>query len=219
MAAQGQALLALSKARLQPLVDGIYGAQALLLTPDCSHLPELSPPMAGLRLHVGQDGRLDGDLRASATNLPLPSDSMAFVLLQYALHGDHADALLEECIRVLAPEGIALILGVNRLSAWSLWARRRTGGFPPGSGACRRLLAANEVETLQVRHFGPLLPGSAAESAFTAASGSRWLGPLRASFLLIARKRRAQATPLRLAAMQRGRVASPGLAGSFREAS
>jgi SAM-dependent methyltransferase len=216
---RGQALLALARARVQPMVDGVYGPHGLLLAPDAAHFPELMPPMAGLRLRVGRGTHLDGDLLASAEDLPLPSDSMALVVVQYALHAGLAEALLAECARVLAPGGVALVMGINRLSLWRLWARRHAAGGTPGAAACRRMLAQEDVETLQVRHFGTLLPIGRIDADGQAARESRWLGPLRASFLLIARKRRAQATALRFSRVERNAAVSPGLAGSFRKAS
>lgn len=212
-----QRLLALSMLRVQPLVDGIYGAHALLVAPDLEHLPTLSSPMSGLRLCGSGGATLRGDLRAHAGELPLHSDSMALIMLQYALHGDEGEALLAEAARVLAPEGVALVVGINRMSAWNLLSRRHGAGRAPGASACRRVLAQCDVETLQVRHFGPLLPPLSAGPMPATAQEGRWLGPLRASFLVIARKRRAQATPLRFARLDRSRAVSHGLAGSFRK--
>ncbi|HRQ64392.1 MAG TPA: methyltransferase domain-containing protein [Xanthomonadaceae bacterium] len=216
---RGQVLLALAQARVQPLVDGVYGPHALLLAPDASHFPELAPPMVGLRLRIGRGARLDGDLIASAEDLPLPSDSMALVVVQYALRADQAEAVLAECARVLAPGGVALVMGINPLSLWRLWSRRHAAGATPGASACRRILAREDVETLQVRHFGPFLPIGRADAAGEATRESRWLGPLRASFLLIARKQRAQPTTLRFSRVEHRAAVSPGLAGSFRKAS
>lgn len=216
---KGQALLALARARVQPLVDGVYGPHGLLLAPEVSHFPEPAPPMAGLHLRIGYGARLEGDLLASAEDLPLPSDSMALVVVQYALHAGQAGAVLAECARVLAPGGVALVMGINRLSLWRLWARRNAAGGTPGASACRRMLAQEDVETLQVRHFGSFLPTARSDGALDTLGDWRWFGPLRASFLLIARKRRTLATPLRFSRVERSAAVSPGLAGSFRKAS
>jgi SAM-dependent methyltransferase len=214
----GQFLLALSRDRLQPLVDGVYGAHALVIGPERAQLPELSAPMNGLRLCVEGDGALRGEVRASSSDLPLPSDSIALVVLQYAQHLGAGEALLGEVARVLAPEGVALIVGINRLSAWNLWAWRRGVAWSTGVHACRRVLAAGDVDTLQVRRFGSFLPLSRRGALPGSDDGRSWLGCLRASYLLLARKRRAQVTPMRFAQVRRGAAASPGLAGSFRKA-
>jgi SAM-dependent methyltransferase len=212
-----QNLLALACARLQPLVDGVYGAHALMISTDPAHVPGLSRPMVGFRLHWSADGRLSGDLRARPDALPLPSDSMALVVVCMALEPRGGPGLLDECARVLAPEGVALLVGLNRFSPWRWWGGR---GLPcrfRGVPAAARMLARRDIETLQVRHFGPLLRGPS-RGMPPAAGERRGLGPFRACHLLIARKRRVQATPLRFAQLRRAAPASPGLAGSFREA-
>jgi hypothetical protein len=131
---------------------------------------------------------------------------------------DQADECVAELARVLAPEGVALILGFNPMSLWRPWLLLNA---PRGPSALRlrsartwqQLLARESVDTLQVRYPGVFLPhadypAGAAETSVLA----RTFGCLGSSWLVLARKRRSTLTPLRLRTAPRELALNPRLA-------
>jgi len=62
------------------------------------------------------------DLYASPQQLPLDQDSVDCLILHHALETAHdPHGVLREAARILAGEGLLLILGFNRYSYWSAW--------------------------------------------------------------------------------------------------
>ncbi len=83
------------------------------------------------------------------TAWPLPNGSVDRLILLHGLEGsENPSAVLEECARVLAPEGRLLVIVPNRAGLWS-----RGDGTPFGFG---RPYSASQLEAQLVRHgFSP----------------------------------------------------------------
>jgi len=173
-----------------------FGAHALLVGASVDDAPPARSMFScWTRLGVA-GGRYQGDLQA-ATDEPLPfvDDAFELVMLRHALEVVPApSALLAEAIRVLAPGGVLVLTGVHPLSGWAPWVYWRARGKRPALQfplQLRQTLQQAGLEIERVRRVGRMWP--AAESRPAAASVV-WAG----GYVLIARKRRRAATPLRI---------------------
>lgn len=209
-----QALYAREIAALASIVSGVYGNYGLFLRPHVSVSSPLPEHLLGkmIELAPGANALLQGPVRCAPDLLPFASESFKLLIAQHVLEQiDEADACAAEIARVLAPEGVALILGFNPLGTWRPWLATHGAHLRPRSAhKWRMLLAREQVDTLQVRFPGSLWPraniGSepGAVSTRLARFGSTWL--------LLARKRRSALTPLRLRASTRELALNPTLA-------
>lgn len=187
-----QRLLDAEVSTLAPELAGLAGTHGLQLTAAVLDLPPT--PMLGCwtRLRL-RGGEFTGDLRVRADEaLPFLDDSFCAVLLNHVLeHTANSTALLDEAARMLIPGGLLALTGFHPLSAWTPWLLCQGVRRPALAGPAwlRRRLATHGVQTYAVRRFGPAFPGVAA------APGQALLG---GGFLLLARKRRAAVTPLRV---------------------
>lgn len=196
--AAAQALMQAEQRALIPSVTTVFGRAGLYLRPTETAPQELSGNMvlSVLGLH-GDGGRLHGDLACEGTRLPLPDDSMSLV---YALHAfdtcPDVAGTAAELGRVLAPEGIAVVVGLN---PWSPWLLRWAGRGPrwQRAGALRAVLAAQGLDVFRCSGVGPVWPSVGAASGRDHA-GRDWLAPARGGYALHARKRRDGVTPLPL---------------------
>ena len=193
------ALLVAEQRALIPSITGVFGSAGLYLRPTENAPAELSGNMllSVLRLH-GDGGRFDGDLRCEGDRLPIADESMNLV---YALHAfdtcPDPVALAAEAARVLAPEGMLVVVGLNPFSPWLMrWAGR--GPRLRAAGPMRSQLTAHGLEVYRSCGIGPVWPAAAVWKADTRRHGVDWLGPVRAGYALLARKRRAGYTPLPL---------------------
>lgn len=181
---------------LMPELQRCFGTHALLLGA-CGH--DLPPglPMLGCwtTLHLA-NARYRGDLHAAADEpLPFVDDAFDLVVLRHVLErAPSASALLGEAIRVLAAGGMLVLTGVHPLSGWAPWFAWRTRGkssrllMPLRLGHELRR-AGLEIERIQrVGRFWPVA-GQAGSTSASAFGGG---------YVLIARKRRRMATPLRI---------------------
>ena len=208
-----QALLARELHALAPIVSGVYGNYGLFLRAH-PHAPFALPPhLLGRMLDLVLDaGEFGGDVRCEPTLLPFASESFKLVIAQHVLEqiGD-ADACAGELARVLAPEGVALVLGFNPVGSWRPWLSLNA---PRGdvrlrlqsAYAWQQKLAREQVDTLQIRFPGTLWPHSEQRS------GSSPLARFGSTWLLLARKRRSVLTPLRLRSNSREMALKPRLA-------
>lgn len=75
--------------------------------------------------------------------LPLPQDSMDFILLPHTLAFElRPQAVLEAAVGALAPHGYLVILGFNPYSLWRLAGDLKLGAVPN----CKRYLSMGEVK-------------------------------------------------------------------------
>jgi hypothetical protein len=209
-----QALYAREVAALGSIVSGVYGNHGLFLRPHALSASALPQHLLGNMIELVQDenGLCNGVLRCAPHELPFVSESFKLLIAQHVLEQvDQAEACAAEMARVLAPEGIALILGFNPLGTWRPWLAMHANRMHLRSAhAWRVLLARQQIDTLQVRFPGALWPRAglgpvpSALSARFARFGSTWL--------LLARKRRSTLTPLRLRVPSRELALNPRLA-------
>ncbi|MFT3792924.1 MAG: methyltransferase domain-containing protein [Rudaea sp.] len=216
-------------AALAPILAGVYGNAGLLLRADEAMGGRLPAHLLGTLIELTLDDArtLRGSLSCAAGELPLASESCKLVVVQHLFErlGDPA-ACAGEIARVLASEGVLLVLGFNPLSLWRPWlasaARRAQAELRfRSSQSCGALFAALGMDVLQTRYFGALSPwlkpDPAAGEAEREARTERWLR-FRGSWLLLARKRRSALTPLRLRRDVRELARNPRLApGAHRE--
>jgi SAM-dependent methyltransferase len=210
-----QALYAREMAALASIVAGVYGNYGLFLRPHARAAMELPQHLLGnmIELAPNEHGDLDGALRCAPDRLPFASESFKLLVAQHVLEQiPEPDACAAELARVLAPEGVALILGFNPLGTWRPWLAWRAAHVHPRSAhAWRVQLAREQIDTLQVRFPGSLWP-HANLSAAPASGFSARIARLGSSWLLLARKRRSTLTPLRLRAATRELALNPRLA-------
>lgn len=169
------------------------GSRALLLSAARQDEPP-NPPYLGqwVTLRLAQ-GRLQGDVRASATEpLPFLDRSFDLVLLRHAL--EPASLSLDEVIRVLAPGGMLVLTGVNPLSGWTPWWLWQTRGSASHATSPIQLAARLRRADLQVervQRVGKALP----LSSIQANTASSLLG---GGYVLVARKKGPMSIPTRL---------------------
>ncbi len=188
-------LLAEESAALMPGLQRCSGTHGLLV----SVTPEDAPPMLPLlgnwtRLKLEGD-RYTGDLDARGDEpLPFLDDAFDLVLLRHALEVSATPQdLLEEVSRVLAPGGVLAITGLHPFSAWLPWMMWRTRGRSPAMHSpilLERWVNRIELDIERVERVGHLWPSSRGSFDATHVFGG--------GYLMLARKRRRMATPIRL---------------------
>jgi SAM-dependent methyltransferase len=212
-------------AALAPILGGVYGNAGLFLRARADASVRLPSHLIGtiLDLALTDAQALAGALRCIPAELPLLSGSCKLVIAQHVFEQlDAPAAAIGEFARVLAPEGVALILGFNPLSLWRPWLAGKSRGaatslYPRSAQSCQQMLAAHGIETLQTRYLGASMPWRK-----TPTQNPEWrslvLGRFAAGWLLLARKRRSALTPLRLRSKTRELAINPRLAtGAHRE--
>lgn len=180
---------------LKPALQRCFGSHALLLGAAPGDAPP-ALPMLGCwtSLHLHQ-GRYVGDVRA-AVDEPLPFIDEAFdlVMVRHALEVAPLPAvLLNEAIRVLAPGAILVLTGVHPVGGWSPWlhwyARKKAPSLQM-PWRLRRQLDQAGVQIELAQRIGSIWPGLTGTSRVMAEICG-------GGYVLVARKRRSQATPLR----------------------
>lgn len=208
-----QALYAREIAALASIVAGVYGSYGLFLGPHPAASIVLPQHLLGKMIELTPVDRstLQGALRCAPWQLPFASESFKLLIVQHVLEQiDDPDKCAAELARVLAPEGVALILGFNPFGTWRPWLAWHDPKVRPRSAhAWRMQFAREQVDTLQVRFPGSLWP-RASRSAEPV--GISPLARLGSSWLLLARKRRSTLTPLRPRAGTRELALNPRLA-------
>ncbi|RDI97082.1 methyltransferase domain-containing protein [Dyella solisilvae] len=190
-----RSLLAEETVALAPELQRCAGTHALLLSAAREDVPPVLPLLANwTRLNI-DGGAYAGDVRASGHDpLPFVDDAFDLVLLRHALEVSTAPhELLEEASRVLAPGGVLALTGLHPFSAWLPWMVWRTGGRTPAVHSpilLERWVRRIELDIERVERVGQLWP-----SAYAGLHAAHAFG---GGYLLIARKRRRMATPIRL---------------------
>lgn len=188
-------LMAEETAALSPDLQRCAGTHALWLTAAVRDTPPVLPLLGHWAQLKLADGCFDGDLRARADeSLPFADDAFDLVLLRHVLEvASTSQSLLQEAIRVLAPGGMLVITGIHPLSAWMPWVYWRGRGQASSLKSpltVEHWLRRAELDIERVRRVGRWWP--TAESRL---SGDHMFG---GGYLLIARKRRRMAIPIRL---------------------
>jgi len=193
--ALGLGLIESTQRQVIPLLTSHIGVRGLYVRPSAAVSPLLSGNMLQSTISVFHQGTtLGGDLRAEPDSLPIESESLSLV---YLLHTTDlpidVPPFLAECARMLLPEGVLFLLAHSSTSLWRLrW--RGCGLRARSEAALRRLLQEAGLDVEYALGLGPAWPRLLTSSREPA---SRWVPyPLRASVLLMARKRRPGMTPL-----------------------
>lgn len=142
-----------------------------------------------------------GDVRCELP-LPVASESMGIVVVQHVLPRDaQGDALLEECVRVLAPGGRFCLFALNPLAPYR-WRWRAAGLHASEPLASRRRLRGMGLTP------DPLSQGIGPRWQVAPSPQLQQGAGLRAAYLLRAEKRRLPLTPARA---RKGLALGPGL--------
>lgn len=219
-----QALFAHEQAALAPILSGVYGNHGLFLRPHPAAPVALPAHLLGTLtgLALTSAGQFSGAVCCSPPELPFTSKSFQLLIVQHVLERvDGCDQFSAELARVLAPEGVALILGFNPFGSWRPWLawRSRRDGVSLQFHSARvwqQRLAREQIDTLQVRYPGWLGVRSLADGIDAPIGSNAWLARFGSSWLLLARKRRSTLTPLRLRAVKRELAINPHLAPGAR---
>jgi SAM-dependent methyltransferase len=205
-------LLAAEAQALAPELQRCAGAYALQVSAIARAVPP-ALPMLDRWVHLHLDGgRCAGDLHARPDEpLPFLDDAFGLVLLSHAVEvAPDPQFLLREAARVLAPGGMLALTGMHPASGWLPWLlwRGQRGVSLESPLRIGHWLRGAELNVERVQRVGPMWPSS----AVVPHQG----GPLGGGYLLIARKRRQAAAPVRL--RPRGIAAAPvaGLAPGAR---
>jgi SAM-dependent methyltransferase len=188
-------LLAEETVALVPELQRCSGTHALLLSAAQQDAPPVLPLLGNwTRLSMDAD-RYVGDLRGRIDEpLPFLNDAFDLVLLRHALEvSSTPQALLEEASRVLAPGGVLALTGLHPFSAWLPWMMWRTRGRAPAMRSpllLERWVRRIDLDIERVERVGRPWPSSNVGLDAAHAFGG--------GYLLIARKRRRMATPIRL---------------------
>ncbi len=190
-----RSLLAEETVALVPELQRCSGTHALLVSAAPDDVPPVLPLLGNwTRLRLNAD-RYGGDVYGRSDEaLPFLDDAFDLVLLRHALEvSDTPQALLEEASRVLAPGGILALTGLHPFSAWLPWMMWRTRGRTPALRSpllLERWARRLDLDIERVERVGRLWPSSSVGLAAAHTLGG--------GYLLIARKRRRMATPIRL---------------------
>jgi SAM-dependent methyltransferase len=188
-------LLAEETVALAPGLQRCSGTHALMISVAADDRPPVLPLLGNwTRLSVAGQ-QYGGDLTARADEpLPFVDDAFHLVLLRHALEvSTTPQDMLEEASRVLAPGGVLALTGLHPFSAWLPWMMWRTRGHAPSMHSpllLERWVRRRELDIERIERVGRLWPSSHAGLDATHALGG--------GYLLIARKRRRMATPIRL---------------------
>ena len=188
-------LLADESVALAPGLQRCSGAYALMVSATRNDQPPTLPLLGNWTRLSMSGGRYSGDL-AARTDEPLPflDDAFDLVLLRHALEvSSTPQAMLEEASRVLAPGGVLALTGLHPFSAWLPWMMWRTRGHAPAMHSpllLERWVRKHELEIERIERVGRLWPSGQ--------SGTHVAHALGGGYLLIARKRRRMAAPIRL---------------------
>ncbi len=176
----------------QAVVANVFGYHAIQLTawPDAPDLLSTAQTISRHSGWVAVDGRVRGCFEGRLYELPLADESNALVVLHHVHElGGSSYGILSELHRILRPQGIAVLIGINPWRRGPRW--RDLNLRPVRAGRLVERLRAFDLRPLMVRPIGPersrLTRWLAALSRRW--SGLSWLGGLGQGYLVVARKR------------------------------
>jgi SAM-dependent methyltransferase len=181
-----------------PELTRVFGHTGLYLRPTPALAPGLSGNLLAQVASLHRQGdRFAGDLRCRDGALPFDNASLALVYGLCVLETSPDPAgLLAEISRVLRPEGTALLLTLNPWSPCRLrWAFK--GMHPMDPALVVQHVRTAGLEVQQRGYLGPLLAASERVD-IDPRRGSALASRLRVASLVVARRRDAAMTPLRM---------------------
>jgi SAM-dependent methyltransferase len=180
-----------------PELTRVFGHSGLFLRPAAATPAQLSGNMLArvVSLHRSAAG-LSGDLLCRDEEIPLATSSLALAYALFVLETSRdAEALVGEIARTLKPEGVLLVVTLNPLSPFRVrWAFSGLRAW--SDPAVAALLRQGGLEVRRQRSLGPLWSARPGEAGF-GRDDSRWLSPLRAATLTIAKRRDPAMNPMR----------------------
>jgi SAM-dependent methyltransferase len=175
-----------------PELTRVFGNCGLYLRPLSGIAPELSGNMLSQVVSLYRDGhRFGGQARCEDDEMPFASARLSLVYACFVLESSPApQVLLAEIHRMLKPEGVAMMFGLN---PWSPCVLRhsRSGARLHGVGTVEAMARQAGLELMSRHYLGPCRPGG------SNAMGNGWWDSLRTSYLVLLRRRDATLTPLR----------------------
>lgn len=180
-----------------PEITRVFGHSGLYLSPHGSYPAELSGNMLAqvLSLHREPSG-FGGAVRCTDGQIPIANDSLSLIYSLCVFETSPApEALFEEMVRCLKPEGVLVLLGLNSLSPTRL--RWQTKGIKPvGASRLNQLCSKHSLEISKLTQVGPMwLRPQTKVPRYRAKPGI--MNIFYAGHLLVAKKRVAGLTPLR----------------------
>jgi len=180
-----------------PEITRVFGHSGLYLSPNRLYPEELSGNMLAqvLSLHRHAQG-FAGVVHCNDTQLPIASESLSLVYGLCVLEtSPNPEALFEEMVRSLKPEGVLVLLGLNAFSPTRLrWHAK--GIKPVATSSLGRWCAKSGLEISKLSQVGPMwLKPQEKVPPYRAKPGL--LNIFYAGHLLVAKKRVAGLTPLR----------------------
>jgi SAM-dependent methyltransferase len=193
----GQQLMQQFQRQAIPEITRVFGHSGLYLSPSKLYPEELSGNMLAQVLSLYRDTQgFSGLLRCDDAQIPIASDSLSLIYSLCVLEtSSDPDALFEEMVRCLKPEGVLVLLGLNSISPTRL--RWHTRGIKPvGTSVLNQLCAKHGLEVSKLSQVGPmwLRPQEKAPRYRTKPG---FMNIFYAGHLLVAKKRAAGLTPLR----------------------
>ncbi len=178
----------------------VFGHTGLYLRPT----PMLDAALSGhllanvVSLHR-QGAAFGGDLRCDDAGLPFANASQSLVYALFVFESSpDPSALMAELVRVLKPEGVALLFTLNPWGPSRLrWAFKGMKGRDPGLFAAQVRAAGLDVQ--RRRYVGPIWSSERAIDVSPRRDGGL-AARLRMASLVVARRRDPGMTPLRLSA-------------------
>jgi SAM-dependent methyltransferase len=175
-----------------PELTRVFGHSGLYLRAMAGIAPDLSGNMLAQVLSLYREaGGFGGQVRCQDTDMPFASASQSLIYACFVLETSPAPhALLAEFRRMLKPEGVAMVFGLN---PWSPCVIRhsRAGASLHGVGKIETMAREAGLEVMSRQYLGPCRLGG------HSGMGNGWWDSLRTSYLVLLRRRDATATPLR----------------------
>lgn len=190
-----RSLLAQETIALVPGLQRCSGPHALMVSAASDDAPPVLPLLGNWTKLTLRRRRYAGDLQARGDEpLPFIDDAFDLVLLRHALEvSTTPQEMLEEASRVLAPGGVLALTGLHPFSAWVPWMLWRERGRAPSMRSpilLEHWVRRAELDIERVQRVGRPWPSSQ--------PGLDARHVLGGGYLMIARKRRRVATPIRL---------------------
>ena len=190
--ASGQLLLAEIQRSATPELTRVFGHSGLYLRPFAGIAPELSGNMLAQVISLHRHGSgFAGQVTCQESGMPFASDSLSLVYCSFVLESSaNPTALLAEFRRMLKPEGVVMVLGLNPWSP-SLLGHSRAGARLRGVRRIEAMARESGLEVMSRQFLGP------SRLAGSNKIGMRWRDTLRPAYLIVLRRRDAALTPLR----------------------
>ena len=211
---RGQALLQAEARAMERVLAGVPALPWVCIGAEGADCP-YSESGRGLYLRRGATG-FEGALRCGLP-WPLASETFGAVLLQHALDDRFGDtgAVLDECMRILAPGGVLWLAALNPWSPYrARWWRAGLGAHGPGYWQAALARAGFAADAVSLQWLGPRWRLDDTEAGIGAADR------LRAGIALTVSKRVLAAIPpaaLRKLRLQTGLGSVRTHAGALRQ--